>query len=750
MKIMKYMLPVLALLLAAACNHDPDPIVVSSTDPAITSHSDVVVNANTINEDFTLVWSPARFGSPVEVEYTVYAKVEGDYFGLGSTTATNYTIPNGALFEAVGIQYTGDYTVTFLVEARSSKGEKASAPSPVNFEYTRITYLWVVGNHQGWEPATAPRLLQDENGVFKGFVQLDGEFKFASQPSWDGTNYGDGGSYGALSNDSGAGNLSAPAGLYYLEVNADEMTYAFVLLTGVSLIGEAVGGWDADVQMTYNATARTWTAIADVVAGKEYKIRFNNVWDIVDPVTSKTYNCTMGGDLTDLTVGAASANITAGSGGITGFTLSLADYPYNMTVGEVSEDTSKLYVANSTNSWNYFSTPVMTGAETAGDYWGVADFTGAAAPQILLARMQSPLGTRFGGSAAALVEYAPGTAATPVVIAAGVHFLYADMTNMKLIDQPVTSISLIGGFNGWDTATAVDLVRQPNGKWTATQAFAEDGEFKLIINGMWNTVVDGITLQTTMGGSCTNLVVNGGNLVITAGSHDFELDMTSNAKTLAIDGVIADLQLNPDYLEVTGSFAHYNWNNGDPSPQLLPYKNNIDYAGFVDMYKPAGATGDDAGFKITYPNWSTWLGGALQAGTTYDISASGGDMTIPYGLYFWTITGFNAAAKTGVATALPITSIGLIGSVNGTGWGGDVAMTPAGNGIYTLTANITDEFKVRFNASWDYNIGGGALTAGVETTTSVDGPNFTVPAAGNYLVTVNLAKSPNTITVVAQ
>jgi len=71
--------------------------------------------------------------------------------------------------------------------------------------------LYVPGAHQGWNPANAPTLYsRNFDFKYEGYVNFGAagtEFKFTSEPSWSGTNYGDGGD-GTLSTDGGAGNLS--------------------------------------------------------------------------------------------------------------------------------------------------------------------------------------------------------------------------------------------------------------------------------------------------------------------------------------------------------------------------------------------------------------------------------------------------------------------------------------------------------------------------------------------------------------
>jgi hypothetical protein len=89
--------------------------------------------------------------------------------------------------------------------------------------------LYVPGNYQGWDPGSAPMLNDgDGDGVFVGFVNMTeaGEFKFASQPNWDGPNYGDGGAAGVLSDAGDAGNLTAPeAGIWKFTVDVNNLTY---------------------------------------------------------------------------------------------------------------------------------------------------------------------------------------------------------------------------------------------------------------------------------------------------------------------------------------------------------------------------------------------------------------------------------------------------------------------------------------------------------------------------------------------
>ena len=327
MKIMKYLLSAFAVLaLAVACNHDPDEMVINPTTPAIAPHNEVVVNDLTVNETFTLVWSSARVD---DAEYMVYVKRDGAYINLGSTTECSYSISNAELLSLMDIKLTGEYALTFYVEACSAEGKLTSKEQVVKFNYSKITYLYILGAYQGWtENSECSRLLQGSDGVFRGFLHLENadqsEFKIVSQPYWDGTEYGPAEEEGKLFVEGAEGapaNFKKEAGLYYIEVNVDELSYVMLPLTSVSLIGDAFGepAWGHDVPLYYNATDKTWTGIANVTPDKEYKVRFNNAWDV------EGYNCSLGESAEELVI-ASNNNLRTGEvSGLTGFTLSLFD-----------------------------------------------------------------------------------------------------------------------------------------------------------------------------------------------------------------------------------------------------------------------------------------------------------------------------------------------------------------------------------------------------------------------------------------
>ena len=230
--------------------------------------------------------------------------------GGESLNNISFTIGNNLVFDRPA----GEYKVILDVNHN---------PYTINFINTSFPEkLYVPGNHQGWNPATAPVLNGDNEGHYEGFVMLTDIFKFTSHTDWGHTNYG--GALDNLDTDGGAGNLEVPAaGYYYLQVDLTTMSATATLITRVGVIGSFTG-WGDDVAMEYDAALNVWTASdLEFTAKTEYKFRMNGGWDI-----------NFGGDPNNLTQDGANLVAEAGSYNIT---LSLATTPYHMTIEKTGD-----------------------------------------------------------------------------------------------------------------------------------------------------------------------------------------------------------------------------------------------------------------------------------------------------------------------------------------------------------------------------------------------------------------------------
>ena len=157
--------------------------------------------------------------------------------------------------------------------------------------------LYVPGSHQGWSPGTAPIVYNRNFDMkYEGYVNFSANdlFKFTSDPDWDHTNYGDGGN-GTLST-TGDNLTVAEAGYYKLNVDLSGSPFTYTKVkTDWGLIGDAtVGGWDNSTPMTYNPDTKVWTVTTTLSAGKAFKFRANNGWDI--NLGGNQSNLSYGGD----------------------------------------------------------------------------------------------------------------------------------------------------------------------------------------------------------------------------------------------------------------------------------------------------------------------------------------------------------------------------------------------------------------------------------------------------------------------
>lgn len=142
--------------------------------------------------------------------------------------------------------------------------------------------LYVPGQYQGWDPASALNLTSPANdNTYEGYLYFpedNSPFKITLGPNWN-NNFGDNGADGTL--DANGANLTVPtAGFYKFNVNLTTLTYT-LLKTDWGIIGDATaGGWSEDQNMTYDATENAWKIVAKLTGGKDIKFRANDGWDL--------------------------------------------------------------------------------------------------------------------------------------------------------------------------------------------------------------------------------------------------------------------------------------------------------------------------------------------------------------------------------------------------------------------------------------------------------------------------------------
>jgi hypothetical protein len=241
------------------------------------------------NGDAANVWASGVFGVAEDGD----PSLEGELVEDGS----------GAML----IEGTGWVKITLNMLERTYKVEIIGEIAPT---------LYVPGNYQGWNPATAATLYS-KNLDFKydGYVNLiaNSEFKFTDGPGWDYKGYGTDPN-GDAGNLTGGDNISiAEAGFYRLTVDLSGNPYTYsAKKTAWGIIGDATSnGWNASTPMTLDPATSEWTVTTALTEGS-FKFRANDGWDI-----------NLGGDVNDLSYGGD--NISIPEAGTYIVTLHLSD-----------------------------------------------------------------------------------------------------------------------------------------------------------------------------------------------------------------------------------------------------------------------------------------------------------------------------------------------------------------------------------------------------------------------------------------
>ncbi|MBQ9137408.1 MAG: SusE domain-containing protein [Alistipes sp.] len=529
MKIWKYILSAAALLSMGACNHDADEMVVPVRDITIASHSAVVVNDITSAEEFTLVWSAAKFGVQTEVEYAVSAALEGaEAVALATTTDLYYTTTNGELFSALGVLMGGQYEITFTVTATAvATGETTTDTEKVSFKLDKAGYMYVVGAYQGWNPAGAcSRLMQADGGVMRGFVNIlsdtegGNEVKICTQQSWNGTNYGM--KDGVLSTEPDAGNIVLTKGLHYLHFDVENLKLIDIPLTKVGLIGAgaAFGDWATDGgEFVYDAENNVWTAVVEnVTKDSEYKVRFNDMWDVVD-AEGNTYNISLGGEYGNLSMGGG--NLKAGYDGKVTFTLNLFDAPYTLT--EAGPAPKLLHIIGGYQGWNH-ANPHSTIKGDNGVLTGYFYVPNADSKEFKFCTDLNWDGINYGMTDGVI---STDGGAGNITLEPGLYLLKFDYYANAFTATAITKVGLIGNgelFGNWGTDVEM-AYNETTQTWNVTiENVPADNEYKVRFNADW-----GINL----GGDAADLTQDGANLkTVKSGTVTYVLNIFAHPYTI--------------------------------------------------------------------------------------------------------------------------------------------------------------------------------------------------------------------------
>ena len=283
------------------------PIIQGVDSPILTAPDDAttytLLPENMTQQAERFVWSAANYNGDVAVGYTLEIDVEGGDFSapqsLGGTNGALQlsvaveTLNNACLALGAAPYTPASFDIRVISSASGFDMMTSNTLTITVSPYTTETpTLGVPGNHQGWNPPTAPFLASSGYGEtdFEGYVWLDGEFKFIEKNAagafeWGNTDYGDDGSFSGILVEQNETNATATAGYYKINANTTSLTYS-TTLTNWGVTGSGTpNGWPdngvVDHNMTYNSTSKKWEIILTLSAGgNEIKFRANDDWGL--------------------------------------------------------------------------------------------------------------------------------------------------------------------------------------------------------------------------------------------------------------------------------------------------------------------------------------------------------------------------------------------------------------------------------------------------------------------------------------
>ncbi len=303
-------LAILASVIFISCTKDEIKTILKAGNPmqlTVAPTTLVLLQANAANQATVFTWEKADFGYNAAINYTIQICKGGTNFASSATTTEidmgisltrTFTVGefNAKMLEIIsdGIATTVQVRIKAIVGSNVDPIFSNVVDMTVTAYLDIVAYGWpdamnLAGNHQGWDPGSAPQIVKTRNGGYGGyegyivFNNPSPEFKMVKGNNWGAGDYGSAGA-GLLGN--GGPNLTLPAGgagvtgLYRIRANTSTMTWGYDKIDTWGIIGSATpGGWGSSTPMLFNSSNGSWSITTDLVAG-EIKFRANNDWAI--------------------------------------------------------------------------------------------------------------------------------------------------------------------------------------------------------------------------------------------------------------------------------------------------------------------------------------------------------------------------------------------------------------------------------------------------------------------------------------
>jgi starch-binding outer membrane protein SusE/F len=304
-KYFSFLLVVTTLFLS--CKKDETRVVASAGKPGTLTASTTtptVAQATASTNAVTFTYTAPSFGYDAEVDYTLqFDKKTGTFSSpaevslsrTGSKTFTQGELNAMAISAGLNANASDTLQVRVKYAVHNTTAISAVYSNIVKLVLTPyfdvIVYefpkaLRLAGNYQGWNPATAPKIVDkaatgSTGSNYEGYINFTDpspEFKMVKGDNWGAGDFGMVNST-TLSNGGSNLTLGGGAGVYKINANTAAMTWSATKITTWGIIGDATaGGWGASTPMTFDGGYK-WTITTNLVAGF-VKFRANDDWGI--------------------------------------------------------------------------------------------------------------------------------------------------------------------------------------------------------------------------------------------------------------------------------------------------------------------------------------------------------------------------------------------------------------------------------------------------------------------------------------
>jgi hypothetical protein len=193
-------------------------------------------------------------------------------------------------------------------------GPEVTFTTPIAILTWNIPGDYVAASYPGsafadWSPDKSPQVISTlaAGNLLEGYVYMakpTNNWKFASQPNWNGPNYANNDANGTIEpgklDPNAKDNIASPMGYYKINADATALTYT-ALATTWAIIGNATpGGWGSDTPMTYDPANQVWkggaTLSKQTPPNDGMKFRANGNWNLNYGDTGADGKLDAGGD----------------------------------------------------------------------------------------------------------------------------------------------------------------------------------------------------------------------------------------------------------------------------------------------------------------------------------------------------------------------------------------------------------------------------------------------------------------------